>query len=114
MFAEKVENLPYRCPHSVSTVTISPFDNTGTGNGTGNGNGNSTTAKKYRYSQKMGHMQMECRSRLRDKPLMVNASGQPYKSVNTIKENADMGESTVIVKSISTSGNNLIAPINWN
>ena len=82
--------------------------------GTGNGNGNSTTAKKYRYSQKMGHMQMECRSRLRDKPLMVNASRQPYKSVNTIKENADMGESTVIVKSISTSGNNLIAPLNWN
>ena len=82
--------------------------------GTGNGNGNSTTEKKYRYSQKMGHTQMECRSRLRDKALVVDANGQPYRNVNAIEEDTDVGERTVIVKSISTSGNNLIAPLNWN
>ena len=91
-----------------------PFVKPKVGPGNGNGNNNSATTKKCRYCQKMGHMQKECPSRLRDKAPVVEANGQPYRNVNAIEEDTDVGERTVIVKSISTSGNNLIAPLNWN
>jgi hypothetical protein len=91
-----------------------PFGKPKSGHSNGNSNSNPATGKKCRYCQKMGHLQKECRSRLRDKAPMVDANGQPYKSINAVEEEADGGERTVIVKSLSTNSNNLVAPLNWN
>jgi hypothetical protein len=41
-----------------------------------------------RYCKKNGHFQRDCRSRIRDKAPMVDASGQPYKKVNQVTSEA--------------------------
>ena len=60
------------------------------GNGNSNGN-NGIGGIKCRYCQKMGHMQKVCKSRIRDRAPMVDASGKPFqKRVNAVDGQDDV------------------------
>ena len=41
-------------------------------------NGHSSEPKKCRYCKKTGHMQKECRKRIKENGQMINAQGKPY------------------------------------
>ena len=63
-----------------------------------NGGQNGVTC---RYCKKRGHMQKECRSRIRDRAPMVDATGKPFtRKVNAVDEK-DATEDAVKVGSIT-------------
>ena len=68
---------------------------------------------KCRYCKKSGHMQRECRSRIRNNGAMVDASGKPFeRKVNAASHQDDPVQRTGQVSSVETISETL-QTLNW-
>ena len=89
------------------------FKKPSTSNGNkSNGNGNSSNNGNIscRYCKKKGHMQRECKSRLRDNAPMVDANGKPFSRNNVHAVDAeDEGQTGIASVMLAENGTGL----NW-
>ena len=68
----------------------------------GNNNGSNGGGIKCRYCQKMGHMQKECRSRIRDRAPLVDTNGKPFtKKVHVVTEENEKAPANVEVSALN-------------
>ena len=87
------------------------FKKPSNGNGNGNkSNGNNNGNISCRYCKKKGHMQRECKSRLRDNAPMVDANGKPFSRNNVHAVDAeDEGQTGIASVMLAENGTGL----NW-